>query len=68
LKKEKKEKPKKKNYGTLFKQSSSPKRNNDQPKFSISTKDDRLQNANVEGSEEYWNEQRKKLGLKPLQK
>jgi len=70
LKKEKKEKPKKKNYGTLFKQSSSPKRNNDQPKQeSISTKDDRrVQNANVEGSEEYWNEQRKKLGLKPLQR
>lgn len=56
---EKRPKKKPKNYGTLFKKESKPTK-----KPSSKTSDDKVQ----ENSEEYWNEERAKLGLKPLKK
>lgn len=62
----KKKKKKDKGYGTLFKKD---KRDREKPK----RRDDESSSgagggAPEEGSEEYWNEQRAKLGLKPLRK
>lgn len=62
-KKKKKESSKKeRNYGTLFKKSSKSKSSSDKETRDTGTKE----KAPDENSEEYWNEQRAKLGLKAL--
>mmetsp|Transcript_405 Transcript_405/g.589 ORF Transcript_405/g.589 Transcript_405/m.589 type:complete len:346 (-) Transcript_405:43-1080(-) len=58
-KKKKKKKPK---YGSLFK-SDKPKKDK---KSSAAPTEEIASGAPAEGSDEYWNEQRAKLGLKPL--
>lgn len=58
---EKKKKKKKPKYGSLFKKHKSKKDKKSTPEESES-------GGPAEGSDEYWNEQRAKLGLKPLNK
>ena len=61
--KDRKEKKRSKNkFGSLFKTQSNTSRGTSNK--SIATETDRVE----ENSEEYWNEQRAKLGLKPLKK
>ncbi|KAL3939668.1 MAG: hypothetical protein SGBAC_005645 [Bacillariaceae sp.] len=62
-KKTKKKKPK---YGSLFKQDKSKKDKKSSGKSAGA--EERASGAPAEGSDEYWNEQRAKLGLKPLNK
>eukprot|EP00934_Nitzschia_sp_Nitz4_P000266 Nitzschia sp. Nitz4//scaffold74_size92883//68942//69901//NITZ4_004831-RA/size92883-processed-gene-0.68-mRNA-1//1//CDS//3329557619//266//frame0 len=58
----KKKKKKDKGYGSLFKKDKRQKEESTSKSTSTSSA------APVEGSEEYWNEERAKLGLKPLRK
>jgi pre-mRNA-splicing factor 38A len=61
-----KEKKRKKTYGTLFKNASSTKANSDTKEGPVSF---HCQSGSAnDNSEEYWNEERAKLGLKPLLK
>lgn len=62
--KKKKKTKKEKGYGTLFKSS----KRQDKDRIEMSDIQSTSKVPPAEGSEEYWNEQRAKLGLKPLNK
>jgi hypothetical protein len=53
-------------YGTLFKTSKSPLTRATKGNSNDDSEEEKNTSAPEEGSDEYWNEQRAKLGLKPL--